>query len=207
MDTDLVALEVVVLEASIFAVGHEKAWLAETVVDRDAVAGLGVVFVFAFAAEGFEQLALGAENVDEVGAVADSGIDAAIGSDRDGGEAFESAGNGLGVGVFDFEDDLAFEVELDDALAFVVGPVEVFLSLFFADRQRVGADAVEADAFDELAIGSQNDDAAIRLGGNVDLARLVDGYAAVSGTDRVAVGELSPVGMCLVSVNAVAGVD
>ena len=92
VDADLVAFEIVVLEATVFTVGYEEARRIEAGIDRDAVTGFGLVFFRAFAAEGFEELTLCAENVHEIRTVANDRVDASVGSDCDCGETFEGAG-------------------------------------------------------------------------------------------------------------------
>ena len=98
------------LEAAIFAVGYEEPWSFEACIDGDSVTGFSLVVFRAFAAEGFEEFAFGAEYVHEVRSVTDDGVDAAIGTNGDGGQAFEGFGDRLVFGGFDLHDQLAVEV-------------------------------------------------------------------------------------------------
>ena len=71
----------------------------------------------------------------------------------------------------------------------------------------MGAGTIKRDAFDEFAIGAENADTAIAIGGDVYFSGFVDCDTAVSWADGIAVRKFSPLGMGVECMGAVAGGD
>src|SRR5439155_17625947 len=81
---------------------------------------------------------------------------------------------------------LAVELELDDLVIGVPRTVKVFRPILLAHFQPVNAR--RTDGAQELASGRKNDDAALGVGSDVDIARLVNHHAAVAGAKLLLAG-------------------
>ena len=211
-DGDEIAVEIEVLEAFIFAIADEEEGLFAAGVEGDAVAGLELAWLIAFATEAFDVLLIFIELVDPVLAVAVGDVDIAARCDGDSGGVvlacvFVLAGfHGDAYGP-----DLgAVEFKFDDAGVVVECAVDELFAIFFAQADSVDADEFfSAYGFDHFAVGAVDEEGVIAgVHAEIDLALFIDDDAAVGGAEVLSArGHLAPVGNTLIGVCAFACED
>ena len=185
-DADEVAFEVPMFDAIVVAIANEEILVARIV--GDAVAGFEFPFGFARAAEGFHEFTVFVELEDVVGPVTIGDEDGAICGDGDGAGVetvgvFKKAGF---LWVVESPDVFAGEGELDDFVGGRPSGVNEFRAVFVADFESVNV--AGADSALKLASGVVDENAARRIGGDVNVAGFVDGGATVAGADGLAAG-------------------
>ena len=70
-----------------------------------------------------------------------------------------------------------------------------FLSAFGADHEAVKVGQLGRHRAEQLAVAREDKDAVRAIGAHVDVARLIDGGAAVRGHERLVGGQLGPAGL------------
>ena len=185
-----IAVEVPVFHAIVVAVANEQQRLALARVQRDAVTGLELSFLLARPAKGFHELAVLVELEHVVRAVAVGDENRAIGSDGDGAgiESLRVLVDARLLRKLNRPLLFAVELELDDLVIGRARGVDVFHAVLLADLQPVNAR--RADGAQEFALGRKDHDAALGVGGDVNIARLVDHHAAVAGAECLFAGLL-----------------
>ena len=190
-DLEEFTLEVEVTETAVFAVADEEFFDSVAIVDGETVAGLGLALVLAETGEGFQQFAGGIELEDARATVAVSGEDRAIGTDGDGG------GVPSAVRSTDGEQNLACEIELDQAVMRELRSINDFDAILFAQGHAVDTGEFFATEGLEALTGLVEDENAdaFRVGRDVVQAGFVLGDRAMQGTELLdPFGQLGPAG-------------
>src|SRR5439155_5281395 len=152
--------------------------------------GLELSLLLARPAKGFHELAVLVELEHIVRPVTIGDEDRTVRRDRDGAgvESLRVLVDARFLGKVDRPNLLPIELELDDLVIGRTRAVKIFRPILLAYFQTVNAGRTEGAQ--ELAAGRINHDPSLSVGGDVNVARLVDHHAAVAGAKRLVVGIL-----------------
>jgi hypothetical protein len=187
-DLDEVALEVPVLDAVVVAVADEEQGPGLAGVERDAVAGVELALRGALAAEGLHEMPLRVKLQHVIGAVAVRNEEGTVRRHRHRA-GIEPVGVLVEPGLLrpaEHPVRFAGEAELHDFMPRGPGRVDVFHALLLANLERVDMGGPEGTLV--FAVGGENHDAALGVGGDVDVACAVDDHAAMAGPELLGPG-------------------